>query len=226
MVPTLLSEAMQVDERQHREYLELDEWRSLTLARVMWIAFPAAVLTAFPYVYFSFARGLTLQGMSGIPSAAAIILAALVRRPYRFRALCLLAVPYWLGLVSMFMKGTLSLFYLLAFVMAVVVLMGPRWAYGAIILDAVTLMIGGQYTQWHPTLAGVETSQSVTWVIITINFVSVASVIAVGCGSLLRNVEGSLKAQKIAAQSVDLRQEEITRLKQELDERKTGLALR
>lgn len=226
MVPTLPGEAMQVDGGPPHEYLELEEWRSRTLARVMWVAFPAAVLTAFPYVYFSLAGGLTLQGMSGIPSGLAVILATVVRRPYRFRALCLVVVPYWLGLVSMFMKGTLSLFYLLAFVMAVVVLMGPRWAYGAIALDAITLMVGGQYTNWHPTLAGIDVDQRLTWLIITVNFVSVATIIAVGCGSLLRNVDGSLKAQKIAAQSVDLRQAEITRLKQELDERKTGLSVR
>ncbi len=189
----------------------------------MWFAFPLAVLTAFPYVYFSTVNGPSLQTLAGIPAAIAVILAAIVRRPYRFRALCLVVVPYWLGLTSMFMKGTLSLFYLLAFVMAVVVLMGPGYAYGAILLDALTLIVGGQYTKWHPVLAGIDTDPRITWAIITFNFVSVATVIAVGCGSLLRNLEGSLKAQKIAAQSVDLRQQEISRLKRELDEHKTGL---
>jgi hypothetical protein len=213
------------DQDPPREYLELDEWRSVTLDRVMWIGFPLAVLTALPYVYFSLSRGLTLQGMAGIPSSLAVVLAAIVKRPYRFRALCLVVVPYWLGLVSMFMKGTLSLFYLLAFVMAVVVLMGPGWAYGAIVLDALTLLVGGRYSHWQPTLAGIDTSQPVTWMIITLNFICVATVIAVGCGSLLKNVEGSLKAQKIAAQSVDLRQQEITRLKKELAEIKTGIAI-
>lgn len=212
-------------DRPPREYLELDEWRSVTLERVMWFAFPLALLTAAPYVYFSLTRGPTLQGLTGIPSSLAVVLAAVVRRPYRFRALCLVVVPYWLGLMSMFMKGTLSLFYLLAFVMAVVVLMGPGWAYGAIVLDALTLLVGGRYTHWHPTLAGVDASQEITWVIITLNFICVATVIAVGCGSLLKNVEGSLKAQKIAAQSVDLRQEEITRLKKQLAEIKTGIAV-
>jgi hypothetical protein len=216
----------QSQEQPHPEFLELEEWRSRTLQRVMRVAFPLAVITAFPYVYFSVVRGFTLQAAAGIPSAVAVILAAMIRKPYRFRALCLVVVPYWLGLVSMFLKGTLSLFYLLAFVMAVVVLMGPRWAYGAIALDAVTLLVGGQYSPWQPTLAGIDSGQRLTWVILTLNFVSVATVIAVGCGSLLRNVEGSLKAQKLAAQSVDLRQQEITRLKQELDERKTGLALK
>lgn len=205
------------------EYLELDEWRSRTLAKVMWFAFPLAVLTSFPYVYFFVGNGSTLQALAGIPSAIAVILAALVKRPYRFRALCLVVVPYWLGLTSMFMKGTLSLFYLLAFVMAVVVLMGPGWAYGAIVLNALTLMIGGRYTHWQPTLAGVDTEPAVTWAIITINFVSVATVVAVGCGSLLRNVEGSLKAQKLAAQSVDLRQREITRMKRELHQKNVEL---
>jgi hypothetical protein len=85
--------------------------------------------------------------------------------------------------------------------------------------------VGGRYTHWQPTLAGIDTSQPLTWIIITLNFVCVATVIAVGCGSLLRNVEGSLKAQKIAAQSVDLRQHEITRLKKELAEIKTGMSV-
>lgn len=209
---------MQDQDHLPHEYLELDDWRSRTLATVMRFAFPLAVLTALPYVYFSVVNGATLQGMAGIPSAVAVILAAVVKRPYRFRALCLVVVPYWVGLISMFMKGTVSLFYFLAFVMAVVVLMGPGYAYGAILLTALTLMVGGRYTHWQPELAGIDAGPIVIWSIITINFVSVAMVVAVGVGSLLRNVDGSLKAQKLASHSLELRQREVTRIRRELHE--------
>lgn len=216
-VAFVLTELTQAEELPATpEYLEIDEWRSRTLAKVMLFAFPLAVLTGIPYAYFAFERGPTLTTVALIPSIIAVILATVIQRPYRIRALCLLVVPYWLGMTSMFMHGTTSLFYLLAFVMGVVVLMGPGYAYGAIALCAITLMVGGHYTHWHPTLAGILPDPFITWSVITINFVSVATVIAVGCGNLLRKVEYSLKAQKIAAESVDLRQREITRLKNEL----------
>lgn len=206
------------------EYLEIDEWRSRTLASVMWFAFPLAILTGIPYAYFAIVSGPTLATVASIPSMTAVILATVIQRPYRVRVLCLLVVPYWLGMTSMFMHGTMSLFYLLAFVVGVVVLMGQGFAYGAIALSAITLMVGGHYTNWHPTIAGILPDRFITWLAITINFVSVATVIAVGCGNLLRKVEFSLKAQKIAAASVDLRQQEITRLKNELRRKNIELA--
>lgn len=199
-----------------KEFTEIDEWRSVALSQVMWFAFPVAVLTAIPYLYFAIIRGPSFLTLAWIPSSVAITLSAVLHRNFRIRALCLLAVPYWLGLAAMFMRGTMSLFYLLAFVIGVVILMGPRFAYGAVALSALTLIIGGQYTHWQPLLAGVDPNRKTTWVMIAFNFSCVAMILVVGCQNLLNKIERSLKAQKLAAHSVDLRQEEISRLKREL----------
>ncbi len=201
-----------------KEFTEIDEWRSVTLSQVIWIAVPLAILTAVPYLYFAFHGAPRLVTLSYVPAAVAVTLAALLHRSFRIRALCILAVPYWLGLASMFMRGTMSLFYLLAFVIAVVILMGPRFAYGAVALSALTLLIGGQYTNWHPTLAGIDSSTLATWTVIAFNFSCVAMIMVVCCQNLLNKLERSLRAQKLAAHSVNLRQEEITRLKHELQQ--------
>lgn len=94
--------------------------------------------------------------------------------------------------------------------------MGPKFACGAIALSALTLIVGGQYTHWQPLLAGVDPDRLTTWSMIAFNFSCVATILVVGCQNLLSKIERSLKAQKLAAHSVDLRQEEISRLKREL----------
>lgn len=200
----------------YSEYREIDEWRSITLMQVMKIAIPLAMLAGIPYIYFAIVRGPSLITAAYVPPAIAVFMSAAMRRSFRVSALCLLAVPYWLGLSSMFMRGTMSLLYMLTFVIGVVILMGPSFAYGAVALCALTLLVGGQYTHWQPTLAGIDSDRITTWAVIAFNFSCVALILVVGCRNLLRKMELSLKAQKIAAHSVDLRQEEISRLKREI----------
>ncbi len=202
----------------NEEFLEIDEWRERTLTRVLRLVLVLAVVGSFPYTYFAVMRGVTIATfLNG--SAIVLMSIALFRKslPYPVRALCLVMIPYGIGTATLFMYGTLTLLYLVCFPIVTAIFLGSRYAAGAIALAALTLFVGGQFTTWHPVLAGIEANQPLfLWALMAFDYTCIASALTLACSILLSKVEMSLKTQKLAAHSVELRQQEITRLKQEL----------
>lgn len=203
---------------EHEEFLEIDEWRERTLAKVLRVVLVLAVIGSIPYTYFAVLRGATpanfLNGTGIVLMSIALFRKSL---PYPVRALCLVIIPYGMGTATLFMYGTLTLLYLICFPIVTAIFLGSRYAAGAIALAASTLFIGGQFTSWHPVLAGIDSNHPlVLWGLMAFDYSCIASALTLACAILLGKVEMSLKTQKLAAQSVELRQQEITRLKQEL----------
>lgn len=203
---------------ESEEFLEIDEWRERTLRKVLRIVLMLAVVGSLPYTYFAVMRGVTIATFL---NAGAIVLMgiALFSRslPYQARALCLVCIPYAMGTATLFMYGTLTLLYLVAFAITTVIFLGSRYATGAIALASITLFIGGQFTTWQPSLAGIASDRPlVRWSLLAFDYACIAGALTLACAILLRKVEMSLKTQKLAAHSVELRQQEITRLKHEI----------
>jgi hypothetical protein len=208
-----------VDVIAGEEFVEIDEWRERTLGQVLRVVLVLAIIAAIPYTYFAVTQRVTPATYVNFGGISLLSIASMKKRfPYTFRALCVVMLPYMVGTTTLFLYGTLTLLYLMAFPIACVIFLGPRWATGAVTLAATTLFVGGQFTAWRPTLAGVGSDHPfVKWGILTFDYVCIASALTLACAILLRKVEMSLKTQKLAAQSVELRQQEITRLKRELD---------
>ncbi len=204
---------------QPEEFIEIDEWRERTLEKVLRIVLMLAVIGSFPYTYFAITRGVTVATFL---NAGGIVLMsiALLRPslPYPVRALCLVMIPYAIGTATLFIYGTLTLLYLLAFAITTVIFLGHRYAAGAIALSSLTLFIGGQFSSWQPSLAGIASDKPmIRWAVLAFDYACIAGALTLACAILLRKVEMSLKTQKLAAHSVELRQQEITRLKRELE---------
>lgn len=201
------------------EFIEIDEWRERTLAQVLKVVLTMAIIAAIPYSYFAITQGVTV---ASVVNAGGIILMsiALMRKklPYSVRALCIVILPYIVGTTTLFLFGTLTMLYMVAFPITAVIFLGPRYAAGAVVLAAFTLFIGGQYTPWHPSLTGIGSDHLwVKWGVLAFDYACIASGLTLACAILLRKVEMSLNTQKLAAHSVELRQQEITRLKRELE---------
>ncbi len=200
------------------EFLEIDEWRERTLNRVLRVVLMLAVIGSFPYTYFAVMRGVTVATFLNA-GGISLMSIALFRKslPYTVRALCLVIIPYIIGTTTLFMYGTLTLLCLVSFPIVTAIFMGSRYAGGAVGLSALTLFVGGQFTTWRPVLAGIESGEPlVTWALMAFDYACIASALTLACAILLSKVELSVKTQKLAAHSVELRQQEITRLKQEL----------
>ncbi|MBA2689135.1 MAG: hypothetical protein H0U64_13705 [Gemmatimonadaceae bacterium] len=200
------------------EFLEIDEWRERTLTRVLQVVLMLAIVGSFPYTYFAVTRGISVATFLNAGSIVLISIALPNKSlPYQVRALCLLIIPYAIGTTTLFMYGTLTLLYMVAFAITTVIFLGNRYAIGAIALASLTLFIGGQFTNWQPALAGIESDRRlVRWALLAFDYACISGALTLACGILLGKVEMSLRTQKLAAHSVELRQQEITRLKQEL----------
>lgn len=201
------------------EFVEIDEWRNRTLNRVLKYALTLAVLASFPYSYFAIMRGVTRATFFNATGILLMSIALFGKSlPYTVRALCLVVIPYAIGTATLFMYGTLTLMYLIAFPIVTAIFLGARYAAGAVLLAAATLLIGGQFTTWQPVLAGIAADKPLaTWSVLAFDYACIASALTLACTILLTKVEMSLKTQKLAAQSIELRQQEITRLKQEIE---------
>ena len=201
------------------EFIEIDEWRERTLQQVLRVVLVLAIIASFPYSYFAITQGVTPATFVNFGGIALISIASMKKTlPYNVRALCVVMLPYAVGTTTLFMYGTLTLLYLVAFPITAVIFLGSRYAAGAIALAASTLFIGGQFTAWRPTLAGIGSDHPfIKWGVLAFDYTCIASGLTLACSILLRKVEMSLKTQKLAAHSVELRQREITRLKQELE---------
>lgn len=204
---------------QPEEFLEIDEWRERTLTKVLRVVLMLAILGSFPYTYFAVMRGVTAATFLNLGGVILISIALFKRSlPYQVRALCLVMIPYGIGTATLFMYGTLTLLYLVAFAITTVIFLGSRYAIAAIALASVTLFVGGQFTAWQPTLAGIASDKPlVRWGLLAFDYACISGALTLACAILLRKVEMSLKTQKLAAHSVELRQQEITRLKREIE---------
>jgi hypothetical protein len=201
------------------EFIEIDEWRERTLAQVLRFVLVLAMLASIPYTYFAVTQGVTPATVVNFGGILLMSIASMRKKlPYKLRALCVVMLPYMVGTTTLFLYGTLTLLYLVAFPITAVIFLGSRYAAGAVGLAAGTLFVGGQFTAWRPALAGIGSDHPyVKWGILAFDYACIASGLTLACAILLRKVEMSLKTQKLAAQSVELRQQEITRLKRELD---------
>jgi hypothetical protein len=202
-----------------KEFIELDQWRERNLGQVLRFVLFLAILGAIPYTYFAVTRGVTIASAVNAFGILMISVASLSHRlPYTVRAFCFVIIPYGAGTAALFAYGTLTLLYFVAFPILAVVFLGYRYAAGAVVLAALTLVAGGQFTAWRPVLGGIPTqNELVTWIILAFDYACIAGGLTLACAILLRKVEMSLRTQKLAAHSVELRQQEITRLKRELE---------
>lgn len=216
---TVISPLLDLDGVQSEEFLEIDEWRERTLVRVLKVVLVLAVLASFPYTYFAVMRGVTIATFLNA-GGIALLSIALFRPslPYQVRALCLVMIPYANGTATLFVYGTLTFLYLVAFPIVTVIFLGSRYAIAAIALATATLLVGGQFTTWQPVLAGIASDKPlVRWGVLAFNYACISGALTLACAILLGKVEMSLKTQKLAAHSVELRQQEITRLKREIE---------
>lgn len=201
------------------EFIEIDEWRERTLAQVLRVVLVLVIIAAVPYTYFAVTQGVTVATVVNFSGILLMSIASMRKTiPYKIRAMCVVMLPYIVGTTTLFLYGTLTLLYLVAFPITAVIFLGARYAAGAVGLAATTLFVGGQFTRWNPSLEGIGTDHPyVKWGVLAFDYACIATGLTLACSILLRKVEMSLKTQKLAAHSVELRQEEITRLKRELE---------
>lgn len=106
---------------------------------------------------------------------------------YRVRALSFVALSYGLGVFFLIRVGTIGLMYFMAFPMLVALFLGVRYAVGALVMNALTLISVGYLLNPEVPLYGFE-SLLLKWVVITINFSLVDGIITIGTALMVRRL--------------------------------------
>ena len=147
-----------------------------------------------PSVYGALEDG--LHGVAVVDTLAIVTVLGLLaakRLPFRVRALTLSLVSYVIGVGLLVGVGSISQIYLFGFSFITVILLGLRAGLASVALNAVTLLVVGGLGHAAPdmVLPGWQFSFS-EWVVITINFTLVNSLLTFGTGAIIAAVTDAL----------------------------------
>ncbi len=196
---------------------ELQFWRDQMLSAILSVALVLGTLTAIPSV----AMAIRDQLYSIVLIDVLAILWLLVL--WRWRALSFsarswnfLLIIYGVGVFFLFKVGPVSQIYLMAVPVLAALLLGLRPAIFVLCLNAVTLISLGysfdidlQFDRFHDR-------PFLRWIIITLNFTFISSVITVSCSVLLRRLEESLRKQMQISLTLQEEQKSLRQANEEL----------
>ena len=208
-----------------QEHDELRNWRERILSTILLVVVVLGSLAAVPSVLLATSEG--LWSVAWIDATALIWVLVLWRRqslPYRFRAWNLLALTYLLGIFFLFTIGPASEIYLMGFPVMAALLLGLRPALLALAINAASLLGIGYLANADLQIPGFETQPLLKWIVITINFMFINSVITISCAVLLNRLENSLERQRAITRSLQEGQAHLKMANEEL--RLTGTALK
>ena len=195
----------------------LHDWRHRILSTILLFVGVLGTLTAIPGIWLAAQQG--LWSIAWIDLAALAWVLALWKYrglSYRVRTWNLLALIYLLGVWFLFIVGPVSQIYLMAFPVMAALLLGLRPALLALLINAVTLMTVGYLGNTDLHVPGFESRPFVEWVVITLNFLFINTIITISCAVLLQQLERSLERQRVITASLQQGQDDLQRVNAEL----------
>jgi len=176
---------------------DIHSWRGHVLSIILFIVVVPGAIVAVPSVLLALSEGLWSVAMIDIIALAWIV--AIWRNrslTFRVRAWIFCALIYLLGFSFLFTVGPVSQIYLMAFPVMTALLLGLRPAVFALVLNAVTLLSVGYLANADLHIVGFEAQPLLKWIVITINFTFVNSMITISSVVLLDGLEKSLERKR------------------------------
>ncbi len=200
------------------------DWRARILSTVLMFVALLGTLTAVPSVWLALRHELWAIAWIDLAALAwVLVLWRHKRLSYRLRAWNLLALIYLLGVWFLMHIGPVSQIYLMAFPVMAALLLGLRPALLALVMNALTLMSLGYLANADLHVPGFESRPFIEWVVITINFIFINTVITISCAVLLSQLERSLERQLVISRSLAQGQEDLKRVNEELQHTASAL---
>ena len=185
-------------ERPEHGDQDLQGWRNRLLNGLCAAAFWLGLLALLPSMWAALQQGRLPLVTTDIVALAGVGWLHYRRDiAYRWRALAILVIVYLIALVMLFSLGPLLQIYLLAVPVLCTVLIGSRAAMLALLWCGATLFVAGYFGGIEPGLAVVVVSPLAHWIILTVNFLLVATVLTVSCTYLLHGLDGALARQRV-----------------------------
>ena len=179
----------------------LRQWREQLLNRLLAGALVSGLLAAVPSVVLSINNGLWPVVVADL--IAVIWISNLWHRKhvaYHLRIYQLLALIYLLAMVLLVYVGQSSQMYLMAIPILAVLLLDIRTAILALCINAISFLGVGYFSHANHTLASLNSSPFLAWVVIAVNLTGINALLTLSCWFLIRSLEEALQRQRERAQ--------------------------
>ncbi|MYN29469.1 ATP-binding protein [Duganella levis] len=175
----------------------LQGWRQRLLDGLCSVAFWLGLVAMLPSIWGSARQGHWPLIVTDVVALAGMVVLNYRRSiAYRLRAVALLGIAYLLAVMLLFAMGPLSQIYLLAVPVLCTVLIGSTAAMLALLGCTATLFLAGYVGGIEPGLAVMVVSPMAHWIILSVNFLLVASILCVSCSYLLHGLAGALVRER------------------------------
>lgn len=175
----------------------IQNWREHVLSKILLILVVLGSFVAVPSVLVALSERLWLVALIDVIALASVV--TIWRKhslSFLIRAWSLCGLLYLLGLSFLFAVGVPSLIYLMAFGVMSAMLLGLRPALFALALNAATLLGVGYMVDADLHIVGLESQPLLKWIVITLNFTFVNSIITISMAVLLHGMERSLERKR------------------------------
>lgn len=189
---------------------DMQQWRAQVLSAVLFVAFALGAVTAIPSILLALKQGmLSIVAIDLFALAWVGMLWLKPQLPFLFRAWNLLILLYLLGVWFLLTVGSVSQIYLMAFPVMAALLVGFRPAIIALFWNAMSMLCIGYFFNANLHIEKYDDQPFIQWIVITLNFTFISSVITISCGVLLQRLERSLKEQLAIATSLKVEQSNL-----------------
>ena len=193
---------------------DIAHWRSQIISRMISIVLVLGIITAVPSIAMAVRNG--MWPVISVDLLAIAWLAALWRLPrlsYTARVVNFIAIVFFASIGLMVNVGHIAQIFLMAPPVFAVVLLGMRPALAAVAGGGLVILVLGVTGLARPDLAGYPKDGAVAPVLAAVNYLFIATMITVSCGTLLQKLlksladlhqfAGSLEEGKNALQAVN-----------------------
>ena len=191
-------------------------WQERTLAKLLVVAVVLGTIAYVPSVLLSLKEELWLVAVLDTLMLALVYLLLFVRGiPYRWKATCVSGIAYLVGLVLLWVLGPFGAgpVWLFAFPIMTGILLGLRASVLAVGLNIVPLVGFGVVVSTVGDGQSVDIVNALEkWGVISVNFLLLNTLAAVGVASILRGLHVSLEHEQETQRSLVRRNEELREL--------------
>lgn len=189
---------------------DLQFWRDQMLSAILSVALILGSITAIPSVLMAIRDHLYSIVLIDVMAIGWLLILWRWRTlSFTARSWNFLLIVYGVGVFFLFKVGPVSQIYLMAVPVLAALLLGLRPAVFVLVLNAVTLISIGYAYDINLQFDRYHDRPFLRWIIITLNFTFISSVITVSCAVLLRRLEESLRKQLQISRSLQVEQKSL-----------------
>ncbi|MFZ6771118.1 putative bifunctional diguanylate cyclase/phosphodiesterase [Undibacterium sp. SXout7W] len=197
--------------------VDIAQWREQVLSAILFFSLFLGVIAALPSMFIAINEG--LWSIVVVDILALIWVAAIWRAPalsFTLRTWNFLLLLYLLGVWFLMKVGLTGLIYLMAFPVMASLLLNLRQALISLLIATLSLLLIGYVSDANLRIVGFNSQPFMRWLVVTINFAFICSIMSISCSVLLQRLNFSLRQQQLIALSLEREKASLRATNEEL----------